>query len=317
MGTVKLKRSRLSPAAEKKKAVNIVLKIAIYLFLLDLAYVFLYPVLYMVVTSLKSPQDILDSSVTWLINSFYTENYKLAWSTLSYPRHFLNTMIVVVFSTLGHVLACSYAAYGFARFDFYGKRFMFVCLLLSIIVPPQAIIIPIYMAMAGLNISSGFLPIILPAWLGFGLKGALFIFVFRQFYLSLPQSLEEAASIDGCGPIKTFYRIALPSSRSSIVVCVVLSIVWHWNDYFEPSIYITQTDDFLLPMLLPGLLQRIESAGGGTEFAGMATDVAENLFTEGVVMAATFIVILPVFIMYMFMQKKFVQGIERTGLTGE
>lgn len=314
---MKLKISKLSPAAEKKRVVNIVLKAAIYLFLLDLAYVFLYPVLYMVVTSLKSPQDILDSSVTWLLNTFYTDNYGLAWSTLDYPRHFLNTMIVVVFSTLGHVLSCSYTAYGFARFDFYGKKLMFICLLLSIIVPPQAIIIPIYMAMAGINLSSGFLPIILPAWLGFGLKGALFIFVFRQFYLSLPPSLEEAASIDGCGPIKTFCSIALPSSRSSIVVCVVLSIVWHWNDYFEPSIYITQTDDYLLPMLLPKLLQMIESAGGGTEFAGMATDAAENLFTEGVVMAATFIVILPVFIMYMFMQKKFVQGIERTGLTGE
>lgn len=314
---MKIKHSRLSASAGKKRIFGTAAKVFIYLFLLDLAYVFLYPVLYMIITSLKSPEDILDSSVTWLINSFYTDNYSLAWSTLSYPQHFVNTLIVVVFATAGHVFSCSYVAYGFARFEFYGKKLMFILLLLSIIIPPQVIIIPIYMMLAGINLSSGFLPIILPAWLGFGLKGALFIFVFRQFYLSLPLSLEEAAAIDGCGPIKTFYSIALPSSRSSIVVCVVLSIVWHWNDYFEPSIYITQQKDYLLPMLLPGLLSLIESAGGGAEMSA-ATDTASlMLYTEGVVMAATFLVIVPVFIMYIFLQKQFIQGIERTGLTGE
>lgn len=297
------------------RVLPIVLKVAIYLLLFDLAYVFLYPVLYMVVTSLKSPQDILDSSVTWLINSFYWENYSSAWTTLEYPSHFVRTVLLVTICTLGHIVSCSYIGYGFARFDFIGKKFLFLLLLLAIIIPPQTIIIPIYMALSGIDFSGGLLPIILPTWMGFGLKGALFIFIFRQFYLSLPPSLEEAASIDGCGPIKTFFRIALPSSRSSIVVCLVLSIVWHWNDYFEPSVYITQHENYLLPMLLPDLLNMMEQGGGGVSIGGFAETA--NLYTEGVVMAATFMVILPVFLMYTFLQKQFMQGIERSGLTGE
>lgn len=312
---MKKQKAILRGGINAKRAVPVLFKAAIYLLLLDLAYVFLYPVLYMVVTSLKSPQDILDSSVTWLINSFYWENYTSAWTTLEYPTHFIKTVLLVTVCTLGHIVSCSYIGYGFARFDFIGKRFLFILLLLSIIIPPQTIIIPIYMALSGIDFSGGLLPIMLPTWLGFGLKGGLFIFIFRQFYLSLPPSLEEAASIDGCGPIKTFFKIVLPSSRSSIIVCLVLSIVWHWNDYFEPSVYITQHEDYLLPMLLPELLNMIEQSGGGAAIGGFAETA--NLYTEGVVMAATFIVILPVFLMYTFLQKQFMQGIERSGLTGE
>lgn len=311
---MKIKKVSL-PNLSAKRVTPIVLKAAVYLLLLDLAYVFLYPVLYMIVTSLKSPQDILDSSVTWLINSFYWENYSSAWTTLEYPAHFIRTVLLVTVCTLGHIVSCSYIGYGFARFDFFGKKLLFVLLLLAIIIPPQTIIIPIYMALSGIDFSGGLLPIILPTWMGFGLKGALFIFIFRQFYMSLPPSLEEAASIDGCGPIKTFFRIALPSSKSSIVVCLVLSIVWHWNDYFEPSVYITQHENYLLPMLLPDLLNMMEQGGGGTAIGGFAETA--NLYTEGVVMAATFMVILPVFLMYTFLQKQFMQGIERSGLTGE
>ncbi len=311
---MKIKKLSLR-SVHKNRVLQTVLRAAVYLLLLDLAYVFLYPVLYMVVTSLKSPTDILDSSVTWLISEFYWENYSFAWETLEYPTHFLRTVLLVAVCVSGHVVSCSYIAYGFARFDFIGKKFLFLLLLLSIIIPPQTIIIPMYMALSGIDFSGGLLPIMLPTWLGFGLKGALFIFVFRQFYLSLPPSLEEAAAIDGCGPIKTFFKIILPSSRSSVMVCVVLGIVWHWNDYFEPSVYITQRKNYLLPMLLPELLNMIEKSGGGTDMSGFAETA--NLYTEGVVMAATFIVILPVFLMYTFLQKQFMQGIERSGLTGE
>ncbi len=306
---------RLQNCISKKKAVSLIIRAFTYLLLLDLAYVFLYPVLYMVVTSLKSPQDILDSSVTWLINTFYWENYSFAFKTLEYPAHFIRTVLLVVLCVAGHIISCSYVAYGFARFDFVGKKFLFLLLLLSIIIPPQTIIIPMYMALSGVDFSGGLLPIILPTWLGFGLKGALFIFVFRQFYLSLPPSLEEAAAIDGCGPIKTFFKIILPSSRSSVMVCAVLGIVWHWNDYFEPSVYITERKNYLLPMLLPELLNMIEKSGGGAEMGSFAETA--DLYTEGVVMAATFMVILPVFVMYAFLQKQFMQGIERSGLTGE
>ena len=290
-------------------------RLLMYLFLLDLVFVFLYPFLYMLITSVKSPEDIMDVTVHWLVNGIHGQNYTLSWNVLDYPTRLVRTFMVVTLCTLGHLIACSFLGYGFARYNFRGKKLLFLLLLLSIIVPPQTIITPVYMIFSNAHMTGTYLPLILPTWFGLGLKGGLFIFIFRQFYLSLPRSLEEASSIDGCGPISTFFRIALPSSRSSIMVCLVLSLVWHWNDYFEPTIYITQQKDYLLPMMLPGLYNLMNGAGTVTD---VAASVDLNLiYTEAVAMAATTLVIIPVFILYMFLQKQFIEGVERSGITGE
>lgn len=288
-------------------------KTFLYVLLINLAFVFLYPFFYMIITSLKSPQDISDITVNWLLNSVHVQNFKLAFNTLDYIPALIRTAFLVIVSTLGHIMSCSLVGYGFARFNFKGKGFFFVLLLMSIIVPLQTIIVPQFMLFATLGLSASYLSIILPTWLGFGLSGGLFIFIFRQFYLSLPRSLEEAASIDGCGILQTFIKIAFPSSRSSIIVCVVLSLVWHWNDYFEPSIYITESSQFLLPMQLPGLYELMRTTNSGDAVLG----VMDNIYTEGVAMAATTLVVLPMLIMYFFLQKQFVLGVERSGITGE
>lgn len=288
-------------------------KTFLYVLLINLAFVFLYPFFYMIITSLKSPQDISDITVNWLINSVYVQNFKLAFNSLDFVPALLRTIFLVVVSSLGHIMSCSLVGYGFARFDFKGKGLFFILLLMSIIVPLQTIIVPQYMLFATLGLSASSLAIILPTWLGFGLSGGLFIFIFRQFYLSLPRSLEEAASIDGCGILQTFIKIAFPASRSSMIVCLVLSLVWHWNDYFQPSIYITDSSQSLLPMQLPGLYELMKTSGGSDAMTG----AMDNIYTEGVAMAATTLVVLPMLIMYFFLQKQFVLGVERSGITGE
>ena len=287
-------------------------RIFLYILLINLAFVFLYPFIYMIVTSLKSPEDIQDITVNWLLHSFEFNNYRLAFNILEYPAALLRTVLLVLVCTAGHILSCSFIGYGFARFEFKGKGAFFVMLLLSIIVPTQTIIVPLYMLFALVGLSYSSLSIMIPTFFGFGLSGGLFVFLFRQFYLSLPRSLEEAASIDGCGILQTFFKIALPASRSSLVVCTVLSLVWHWNDYFEPSIYITERTRFLLPMLLPGLYSLMQNSA-----VDSATDALSNIYTEGLAMAATTLVVLPMLIMYFFLQKKFVKGVERSGITGE
>lgn len=294
-------------------APRFVLKLLLYILLFDLTYTFLYPFLYMLVTSIKSPDDILDVTVNWIPNTVYLKNYIRSWEILDYPSRFLNTFLITAVATLGHVFSCAYVGYGFARFKFFGKRMAFVLLLLSIIVPVQTIIIPRYLLFGAVGLSTTSVPLWLPALFGYGLQGGLFIFIFRQFFLSLPRSLEEAAEIDGCGAMGTFFRIALPTSKSSIMVVLVLSIVWHWNDYYEPSIYITNQDHFLLPMMLPNLYSLMNGAGMTEE---TATDLA-NSFTEGTAMAATALTVLPIFVIYMFLQRKFVQGVEKSGITGE
>lgn len=292
-------------------------RLFMYILLIDLTFVFLYPFLYMAVTSLKSPSDITDLSVNWILSEVYVGNYTLSWEMLDYPVRLLRTMLVTLACTAGHILSCAFIGYGFARFRFKGRNLMFVLLLLSMIVPTETIIAPLYLLFAKLHLVDTVLPLILPTWFGFGLKGALFVFLFRQFYQSLPPSLEEAAQVDGCGAVRTFFSIAFPASRSSILVCLVLSLVWHWNDYFEPLIYINKDSEKLLPMLLPQLYAVIENAGLGAA-GGLASDPdLDKVFTKGVAMAATVLVVLPVFILYMFLQKKFVQGVEWSGITGE
>ncbi len=284
-------------------------RLFMYVFLSGLVFVFIYPFLYMLVTSLKSPADFNDISVEWILNELHWDNYRLAFTALEYPRRLINTLVMTVLCILGHVISCSFAAYGFARFKFHGKGFFFTALILSIIIPTETIIVPLYQVFSKLNWVGTQLPIIVPAFLGFGLKGALFIFIFRQFFLSLPSSLEEAAAIDGCGSVRTFFNIVFPMSKSSIMVCTVLAMVWHWNDFFEPMIYLGNQEKFYLSVVLPSIYQLVE----GVEAGGMQ----ETLFNDGVAMAATTLIVIPVFIAYMFLQRQFMEGIEHSGITGE
>jgi len=289
-------------------------KAFMYVFLIDLSVVFLYPFLFMIVTSFKSPTDIMNSTVTWVISQVYYQNYESAFSSLHYVGDALKTVLYCALSTLGHILVCSFVGYGFARYNFKGKTFFFMMLILAMVVPLQTIIIPEYLLYAKLGMSSGFGPLVIPTWFGYGLKGALFIFIFRQFYLSLPKSLEEAAAVDGCTPVKTFFKIAFPSSVPPIIVSTVLSVVWHWNDYYEPGIYLGEETQMLLPMRLPRIFSAMEMVSID---ADALLGVSEGIYTKGVAMAATFLCVLPILIFYLFFQKQFRQGIENSGITGE
>ena len=146
---------------------------------------------------------------------------------------------------------------------------------------------------------------------GVGIRSGLFIFIYRQFFKGLPKELEEAAWIDGAGPFRTYFSIVIPLSGVAVLTVVIFSIVWHWNDYFEPALYLRSQGDFLLPQMLPNIYENMRKAG---------TDVTmmENreLYPLGLAMAATVLVVLPIFILYIFLQRKFMEGVERTGIVG-
>ena len=132
-------------------------------------------------------------------------------------------------------------------------------------------------------------------------------------HLGLPYEMEEAARVDGCGPIRTYVRIMLPMAQSSLLVCGVLSLVWHWNDYFEPGVYITATDRKMLPHRLPSLYALLNAENFNMI---QMTDIEGLIFNEAMLMAATFLCILPILIMYLILQRRFMEGVERSGLTG-
>lgn len=286
-------------------------KVVIYVLLFDLAFVFLFPFIYMIVTSIMDPMDLLDMTVKWIPSSVHLDNYVRAAKALDYRATFFNSLAVTIISTAGHILSCSLIAYGFARYKFPLKDILFAIVILTIIIPVQVVIFPLVIQYSNMGWLNTYLPLTVPTYFGFGLRGGLFIFIFHQFFIGLPYELEEAARIDGCGSFRTFWNIVLPVARTAVLVCVVLSMVWHWNDYFEPSIYLMKPNKFLLPARLPMMYESLETAQRLGEMAD-----AEYVFSEAVVMAGTFLVILPILIMYLLLQRRFMEGIERSGLVG-
>lgn len=288
-----------------------------YFLLLNMVYIFLFPFLYMIANSIKSINDLYDLTINWVPRSIELKNYIIAFKTLEYPRFFINSFIITASSTIGHLLACSFIGYGFARYNFIDQKIFFPLVILSIIIPIQTIIMPQYMIFSNLRWINTYLPIIVPTFFGYGLKGGLFIFIYRQFYLGLPTALEEASRIDGCGFIRTYWQIIFPITKSALLVTLVLSIVWHWNDFYEPSLYIGIPELSVLPSRLNVLVSMVSSPP--RDMLEMLKEIEQHVDTESainnaVLMAGTFLVTLPVLISFGFLQRKFMSGIERTGL---
>ena len=216
-----------------------VIRFGFYFLLCALSFVFLYPFIKMITQSLMTDDDLINITVKWLPSQLTWSNYAVAYRKLMFKSYVWNSARVAIICTLGHVLSCAMTGYAFARYKFRFKGALFAMVILTMLVPVQTVIIPQYMQFSNwgwLN-SEYYLPLVVPSFLGFGLNGAFFIFLFRQFFSGMPYEMEEAARVDGCGPIRTFLHIMLPMSQSSLLVCTVLSIVWHWNDYFEPGVY--------------------------------------------------------------------------------
>ena len=319
-GNLRFAHGFQSKSRLNKESAQFAVHMTHYFFLIVLGFVFLYPFLYMVAKSVMSYSDITDPTIKWFAKNPTVENYVLAYNMLDELRSGFNSLTVAAIATFGHLFSCSLIGYGLSRFEFRGKGIIFFGVILSIVIPAQNLIIPRYIifsnveqALGGnINLLDSYIPFLLPTFFGFGLFGGLYIFLFRQYFYRFPKTVEEAAAVDGAGPLRTFFSIVLPSAGSTIIVCLVLSIVWHWNDYYEPNIYLTSPTKWLLPQVLPDLYNRIQSVA---QVAGEAMG-SESLtkYHDGVVMAATAITTFPLLIMYAFLQRRFMAGVERSGL---
>ena len=291
----------------KKKAAHSISRLIMYVILISLTFIFLHPFILMLIYGTKPSSELQDASLVWLSRHPTLQLIAEAYKVLDYPKALWNTVLLAVIPTIGHILSASMVGYGFARLKIKGKNILFMLVLLTLIVPTQTIVIPMYkqyMMMGWLR--TGFLPLIVPSFFGMGLKGALYIFIYRQSFAALPVDLENAARIDGCGVIRTFVRVMFPLAGSATLVIAILSIVWRWNDYVEPQVYITNNQNFTLPMLLPSYWQQYNTIVGGS---------VEN-FNVTQVMSSALLMLLPMIVFYLIIQKRFMQGIETTGIVG-
>lgn len=277
-------------------------KIVIYILLIELAFVFLYPLVYMLVNSLKFQTDLLDLNSKWLLHAANWENYRQAYEELSYRSSFVTSIVVTVLCTIGHVCSCSLIAYGLTRFEFRGRKLVFAGVILTILVPPQILQIPLYIQYAKMGWIGSILPMVIPSFLGGGLNGGLFIFIFMQFFKGIPKTYEEAAKLEGAGQIYIFTKIFMPICKSAIAVVTTLSVIWHWSDIFESVAYLNGTTKTLMQQLSSFPAYMYENI------------TAEGISISPVELAACVLTLLPILIFLMFMQKKFIRGVQDSGL---
>jgi len=282
-------------------------KLFLYFMLSIVAYLYLQPFFYMISTMLKSLADLLDPTVQWIPRTIDWNNLAQAYDGLKYPDALVNTLTLAVVPSLISLLVCSLTGYALARLQFPGKSVIFGLIFLTFLIPPQIIIIPLYVIYSKLGWLNTPLVFIVPALFGQGLKSALYIIIFRQFFLSLPKALEEAALIDGASLFRLFFRIILPLSVPACLVVFLFSFVWHWNEGYLSSMFLSR--DFT-PLSIR--LSNLE-----TEIFGQAPTMemlAVNPVTEGTKMAGAFLIVFPPLLVYMLAQRWFVEGVERTGL---
>ena len=290
-----------------------------YFFLISLSYVIIFQLAYMISYAFRPEAEMTDPSVVWIPKNFTLENFKQSVEILKYVQSFLNTITVQVLSGLIEVLTCAVAAYGFARFKFKGQNIMFMMVLLTILVPPQMTAIPMNLNYSHFDIlgilnlvgkaigrdirpnllDSGFV-FWLPSIFGAGLRSGLCIFIYRQFFKSLPRELEEAAYLDGAGALKTFFKVIIPSSGVAVLTVTIFSVVWHWNDYYLSVLFLN--DKYPLSVQL----KQISNSANGMGIT----------INRGILMSACLLFIIPVLLMYTILQRRFIQSIDRVGIVG-
>ncbi len=307
---IKVKLARFLFGFNDRK--GFLLKLVIYTLLVSIGFVYLYPMLHMFITSMKSLTDLLDQSVKWIPSSLYTENYKQAYSVMNLKASFKGSLLLSLLPTICQVVVASLVGYGFARYKFPLKNLLFALLIFSFIIPPQILMMPTYRLFNSLGLTGSISAFIVPAILGQGLNSSIFILIFYQFFKQTPTALYEAAEVDGASQLTSFFRIAIPMAVPAFIVSFLFSFVWYWNETYLTTLYLTSKDNSLTTILLQ--LQQFEQ---NYEAMYPVTENSPNKINEGIKMAGTMLSVLPLLIVYFFLQRYFVESVDRTGITGE
>lgn len=292
--------------------------------IIGLSFVILYPILQKISTAIKHKNDLYSPIVVWIPQNFTLDNFINAIKIMDYWETLLNTFALSATTTILTAISCAFAGYGFARLKFKGSNLLFAGVILTILVPPTTILIPIYLNLKdfnlmgiiplltggkSINLLNTYWPFILTSLTANSLKAGLYIFIFRQFFRGIPREVEEAAYIDGAGVGKTFTRIMLPNAVPAIITTLLFSFVWQWNDSFFTTTYLTSSK--VMSTQLSSLPYNL-----AIELSGGDASKADPFYLSMVQDTGILLAILPLIIIYLFVQRYFVESIERTGIVG-
>lgn len=285
-----------------------------------ICFVILYPLFTKIMFGVMDVADVYDGTIKYIPKHFTTDHLREAMKILEFPGSLYNTLIIVSLVSLIHVASGTLVAYGFARYQFRGQNFLFALLLFAMVIPPDLLMIPYYLMFRnfdfwglgsllfgeGLQLTDTVWPLALLGMTCTGLKNGLYVFIMRQHFRGIPRELEEAAYVDGAGVLRTLVSIILPSATSMLVTVFLFSFVWQWLDAtFTPVLCANMS---ILPSTLSSLsnpLIFLNDSGGN---AWLTASLVKN---AGVILA-----IFPLLLLYLIMQKFFVQSVERSGIVG-
>ncbi|WP_083259765.1 carbohydrate ABC transporter permease [Cellulosimicrobium cellulans] len=256
--------------------------------------IMLYPLVWMLVSSFK-PSALIFREPGLIPSEVDLSNYTEGWSALLHPfsHYLMNSAVVVLGSVLGNLVACSLAAYAFARLEFRGRKVWFAIMLMTIMLPIHVVIVPQYILFSSLSWINTFLPLIVPKLLA---TDAFFIFLMVQFFRGIPRELDEAARLDGCGHGRIYARIMMPLALPALATTAIFTFIWTWNDFFSQLIFLTKPDMYTVPVALRTFVDSTGQSSWGAMFA------------------MSIVSLVPVFLVFLFGQKYLVKGIATTGI---
>ena len=291
--------SRLGPVRPRSYSLRKQFRMGlIYLVVTLFGIMFMMPFVFALSSSFKNYVEIHEYPPRWIPSTFHWDNYPEVFRQVAFAKFIKNSLVVVVLAGLGQLISATMVAYGFARFRFPGRETLFALVLSTMMLPWVVTIIPTFILFKWLDWLDSLKPLIVPAYFG---GGAFFIFLLRQFFMTIPVDLDEAAIIDGASRATVLVQVILPLSTPALATVAIFSFLASWNDFFGPLIFLDRTENFTVTLLLR-LFQQTASLGGEP--------------VDQLLMAASIMTTLPVVILFFVMQRYFVQGIVMSGIKG-
>ncbi len=280
--------------SDPRRAEKAARKLVAHVLIIAVGVLMIYPLLWLVASSVK-PETLIFSEPGLVPTELTGSNFVQGWNALGRPFSIflLNSLLVAAACMIGNLFSCSLAAYAFARLEFRFKPVLFAMMLGTIMLPFHVVIVPQYIMFQAIDWTNTYYPLVVPKFLA---TDAFFIFLLVQFIRGLPRELDDAATVDGCGPLGVFVRIILPLMRPALAVTATFTFIWTWNDFLGPLLYISDRDLFTVPIALNAFMDSTGASAWGPMFA------------------MSVLSLLPLFIVFLLAQRQLVKGIATTGI---
>ncbi len=279
-------------SAKRRKLPNLE-AVILYVILTVLAILFVLPVFYLFMGAFKAESELFRVHFKWLPDKFILDNFSNMFQSIPFMRYLKNTMIIVVFNIVGSLLSCSLVAYGFSRLRWPGRDKVFILVLITMILPYQVTLVPLFLMFTKIKWIGTFLPLIVPCFFG----NPFFIFLLRQFFTGIPQDISEAARIDGASEFTIFSRLILPMAKPALTTVALFAFIRSWNDFLGPLVFLGRDELYTLSLAASMLKSNLDP-------------------NWSVLLALGTVMILPVLLIFFVMQKYFIQGIAMSGIKG-